>query len=193
LGKFTNQRRRFINTKIKLWQRAVIVSLLAIFIQASITTEQAIPEQIIMIILFGATGYIGSEFKKQLAELKVPVFLWSNTRVTTFQDLENWYAEKGYPLIEYVINAAGYTGKPNVDACELHKADTIHGNVIWPTILTDWCILNDIPLGHVSSGCIYEGRRTDDQPFTEDDEPNFNFKYNKLLTLIVTQCKIILF
>ena len=119
-----------------------------------------------MIILFGATGYIGSEFKKQLEVLKVPVFLWSNTRVTTFQDLENWYAEKGYPLIEYVINAAGYTGKPNVDACELHKDDTIHGNVIWPTILTDWCILNDIPLGHVSSGCIYEGKKADDQPFT---------------------------
>jgi len=47
LGKFTNQRRRFINTKIKLWQRAVIVSLLAIFIQAGITTEQAIPELVI--------------------------------------------------------------------------------------------------------------------------------------------------
>jgi len=131
-----------------------------------------------MIILFGATGYIGSEFKKQLAELKVPVFLWPNTRVTTFQDLENWYEEAGYPLIGAVINAAGYTGKPNVDACELHKDDTIHGNVIWPTILTDWCILNDIPLGHVSSGCIYEGRRTDGKPFTEEDEPNFSFKYN---------------
>jgi len=47
LGKFTNQRRRFINTKIKLWQRAVIVSLLAIFIQAGITIEQAIPELVI--------------------------------------------------------------------------------------------------------------------------------------------------
>jgi len=131
-----------------------------------------------MIILFGATGYIGSEFKKQLAELKVPVFLWPNTRVTTFQDLENWYEEAGYPLIGAAINAAGYTGKPNVDVCELHKDDTIHGNVIWPTILTDWCILNDIPLGHVSSGCIYEGRRTDGKPFTEEDEPNFSFKYN---------------
>ena len=131
-----------------------------------------------MIILFGATGYIGNEFKKQLVELKLPVFLWPNTKTTTFQDLEKWYEEAGYPLIGAAINAAGYTGKPNVDACELYKSDTIHGNIVWPQILTDWCMLNDIPLGHVSSGCIYEGRRSDAQPFTEEDEPNFSFKYN---------------
>lgn len=131
-----------------------------------------------MIILFGATGYIGSEFKKQLAELKLPVFIWPNAKKTTFKDLELWYEEAGYPLIGAVINAAGYTGKPNVDSCEIHKADTIHGNIVWPQILTDWCILNDIPLGHVSSGCIYEGRRNDGKPFTEEDEPNFSFDYN---------------
>ena len=131
-----------------------------------------------MIILFGATGYIGSEFKKQLAELKLPVFIWPNAKKTTFKDLELWYEEAGYPLIGAVINAAGYTGKPNVDSCEIHKADTIHGNIVWLQILTDWCILNDIPLGHVSSGCIYEGRRSDGKPFTEEDEPNFSFDYN---------------
>jgi UDP-glucose 4,6-dehydratase len=131
-----------------------------------------------MIILFGSTGYIGGEFKKQLDELKLPVFLWPNAKTTTFVDLEKWYEEAGYPLIGGVINAAGYTGKPNVDACELNKEDTIHGNIIWPQILTDWCMLNDIPLGHVSSGCIYDGRRLDGKPFTEEDEPNLNFKYN---------------
>lgn len=47
MGQFTNQRRRFIKRNKNLWQRVVIVSLLAVFIQASITTDQAIPEQII--------------------------------------------------------------------------------------------------------------------------------------------------
>lgn len=131
-----------------------------------------------MIILFGSNGYIGSEFKKQLTELKLPVFYWPNAHKTTFQDLEKWYDEAGFPLISVVINAAGYTGKPNVDACELNKEDTLHGNVIWPQILTDWCALNDIPLGHVSSGCIYQGRREDGNPFTEKDEPNFTWTKN---------------
>jgi len=131
-----------------------------------------------MIILFGSNGYIGSEFKKQLEELKLPFFQWPNAHKTTFKDLEKWYDEAGYPLIGAAINAAGYTGKPNVDACELNKEDTLHGNVIWPQILTDWCALNDIPLGHVSSGCIYQGRREDGKPFTEEDDPNFNWTKN---------------
>lgn len=131
-----------------------------------------------MIILFGATGYIGQEFKKQLETQNTQVYLWPNAHKTTFKDLEDWYDEAGYPLIKGVINAAGSTGKPNVDACELDKESTMHGNVVWPQMLTDWCMLNDIPLGHVSSGCIYTGRRSDGKPFTEDDEPNFTFNQN---------------
>jgi hypothetical protein len=47
LGQFTNQRRRFIKRNKHIWQRVLIVSLLAIFLQASITTEQAVPELVI--------------------------------------------------------------------------------------------------------------------------------------------------
>ena len=131
-----------------------------------------------MIILFGSTGYIGSEFKRQLEQKQIEFKCWPNAANTTFYDLEKWYTEAGYPIIDAVINAAGYTGKPNVDACELDKESTIHGNIVWPQILTDWCMLNDITLGHVSSGCIYSGRRLDGEPFTEEDEPNFSFKQN---------------
>jgi UDP-glucose 4,6-dehydratase len=77
-----------------------------------------------------------------------------------------------------VINAAGYTGKPNVDACELNKSETFYGNVLWPQILVNFCQLNDIVLGHVSSGCIYSGKKEDGSGFTEEDEPNFSFKQN---------------
>ena len=131
-----------------------------------------------MIILFGSTGYIGSEFKRQLEQKQIEFKCWNDTANTTFYDLEKWYEDAGYPVIDVVINAAGYTGKPNVDACELAKEDTIHGNIVWPQILTDWCMLNDIQLGHVSSGCIYSGRRVDGEPFTEEDVPNFSFVQN---------------
>ena len=39
-------------------------------------------------------------------------------------------------------------------------------------------MLNDIPLAHISSGCIYEGERVDGTPFTEEDVPNFSFAQN---------------
>jgi len=69
-----------------------------------------------------------------------------------------------------IINAAGYTGSPNVDACETYKQETIDGNVIWPVQLE---LDNpNKPIVHISSGCVYSGY---DKEYTEDDAPNFDF------------------
>jgi len=57
-----------------------------------------------MIILFGSNGYIGSEFKKQLTELKLPVFYWPNSHKTTFQDLEKWYEEQDQQEASQITN-----------------------------------------------------------------------------------------
>ena len=77
-----------------------------------------------------------------------------------------------------MINAAGYTGKPNVDACELHKAECLLGNAVLPGIIAQACEEASIPWGHVSSGCIYSGNGPQDQGFTELDAPNFTFRTN---------------
>jgi UDP-glucose 4,6-dehydratase len=128
-----------------------------------------------MILLFGSRGYIGSEFRKQLSKRKIPFIAWQGAKKTSFDQLQTFFK---FNKINYVINAAGYTGKPNVDACELNKEETFYGNVLWPQILVHFCQLNDIVLGHVSSGCIYAGKRPDGLGFTEEDEPNFSFKQN---------------
>lgn len=128
-----------------------------------------------MIILFGGNGYIGSEFKSQLNKKQIPFINYENARKTTFGQLQTLIKHN---KISHVINAAGYTGKPNVDACEINKDETFYGNVLWPQILNNWCALNDIVFGHVSSGCIYTGKRADGSGFTEEDEPNFTFKQN---------------
>lgn len=69
------------------------------------------------------------------------------------------FLEKTRP--EFVINAAGYTGKPNVDACEITKADTLLGNVIFPVTAAQACESLGLPYGYVSSGCIYSGARVE--------------------------------
>lgn len=76
---------------------------------------------------------------------------------------------------DYVVNAAGYTGKPNVDACRYHKADVLESNVLLPALLTEWCGLRGIPLVHVSSGCIYNGDGPKGIGFSELDVPNLSF------------------
>lgn len=59
-------------------------------------------------------------------------------------------------------NAAGSTGKPNVDACELQRAETMMGNVILPQVIPDACAAAGVPWGQVSSGCIYTGAKNHD-------------------------------
>jgi dTDP-4-dehydrorhamnose reductase len=79
---------------------------------------------------------------------------------------------------DFLINAAGYTGKPNVDACELHKAECLLGNAVLPGAVAQACEAAGVPWGHVSSGCIYSGDGPGGNGFTELDAPNFTFRTN---------------
>ena len=73
----------------------------------------------------------------------------------------------------HIINCAGYIGKPNVDACELAKADCIEGNVLLPAMLAQLCPESKYNFTQISSGCIYGGY---EKHFTEKDAPNFDFQ-----------------
>ena len=130
-----------------------------------------------MIYLLGGSGYVGSAYQALLQRKGIP---FRNLRRADF-DYTNQAAltellRRDKP--EFLINAAGYTGKPNVDACELHKADCVMGNVVLPGIIAQACTDAGVPWGHVSSGCIYTGSRPDGTGFTETDVPNFSFRTN---------------
>lgn len=71
---------------------------------------------------------------------------------------------------DFIINAAGFTGVPNVDACELRRADTVQGNINFPLYLERTF---DCPILHLTSGCVYTGYK--DTGWTETDDPNFNW------------------
>ena len=131
-----------------------------------------------MILLLGHTGYVGSEFQRQLVAQE------TRHRSVSRSELDYTDRDALIGLIResqatFVINAAGYTGKPNVDACELHKSECLAGNAVLPGTIREACqMAGNVPWGHVSSGCIYTGRRGDGQGFTETDEPNFSFRTN---------------
>jgi dTDP-4-dehydrorhamnose reductase len=125
-----------------------------------------------MILLIGSTGYIGSEFLRQLQEGEYDYKTVSHSKI--FGGGFEAYLKD----VDYVINASGYTGKPNVDKCEEEKDKCIWGNVVIPQKVIEYCGLLNIPYCHVSSGCIYQGRRSDGNAFDEYDEPNFTFKQN---------------
>jgi len=75
---------------------------------------------------------------------------------------------------EVLINCSGYTGTPNVDACEVDKENCYLYNVVVPLRIAKVCEKLNIKFVNVSSGCIYTGYMKN---FTEDDTPNFGI-YN---------------
>lgn len=154
------------------------------------------------VLLLGSNGYVGSQFLRELRarghEVVAPRSRELN--LTAFDAVINALREI---RPAFVFNSAGYTGKPNVDACEADQAGTLLGNVILPQTVSQACASLSIPWGHVSSGCIFSGaklrqgdgtlvtlkdltkpsvrdwvRQHRDQVigFTEQDIPNFSFR-----------------
>jgi dTDP-4-dehydrorhamnose reductase len=154
-----------------------------------------------LILLLGATGYIGQAFAREL-RLRRSCFIpltRSAVDYTCFEQLFD-YVRKMKP--EFVINAAGFVGKPNVDACETAREETLWGNTLLPQTVARVCLMTNTPWAHISSGSIYSGAKVVDssgtrvmrnlnQPemrclfelnpqlfhgFSERDEPNFTFR-----------------
>ena len=128
-----------------------------------------------MIYLLGGSGYVGHAYQALLARkgisfrnLRRADLDYTNVPVLT--------AALRADRPEFLINAAGYTGKPNVDACELHKGECLMGNAVLPGLIAQACADAGVPWGHVSSGCIFTGARDDGTGFTEADAPNFTFR-----------------
>ena len=111
-----------------------------------------------MILLLGASGYIGAAFAKELQRRKRDFMSVSRGQLdyTRFDLLFDFLKSK---KPEFVVNAAGYTGKPNVDACEVAKAETLAGNTLLPQTVAQACAAAGVPWGHVSSGCIFSGAK----------------------------------
>ena len=128
-----------------------------------------------MYVVLGATGYLGSYFVNHLESKGEEV------RGLSRQEIDYTNSDELRSLLNeikprFLINAAGYTGKPNVDACESDKAECLFGNTVLPGRIRTACEELGIPWGHVSSGCIYSGRKSDGGGWTEEDVPNFSFR-----------------
>jgi len=132
-----------------------------------------------MVIVLGGSGYVGSAFMQILALHGIEARSLSREKI----DYTNFEALRGFLAKErpsFLINCAGYTGKPNVDACEVHRWKTLAGNAVLPGIIHQACSETDTPWGHISSGCIFNGNRGVRPDgsligFSEEDVPNFAF------------------
>lgn len=128
-----------------------------------------------MIVVLGGSGYVGSAFLRMFGERGIEFRNLSRAE-TDYTNPARLEAALRELRPDFLINCAGYTGKPNVDACEDDKANCLDGNAILPGRIDQVCRQLGLRWGHVSSGCIFTGRRSDGHGFTEEDLPNFHFR-----------------
>lgn len=131
-----------------------------------------------MVLLIGSNGYVGSAFARRLASRGLPFTCANRAELGACPDRQRLLDLLRTTRPEFIVCAAGYTGKPNVDACERHRTDCIAGNVVLPGLLAEVCAELDLPWGLVSSGCIYNGPGPEGRSdgFAETDPPNFSFR-----------------
>jgi dTDP-4-dehydrorhamnose reductase len=153
-----------------------------------------------MILLLGASGYIGRAFASELRR-RGHSFIPLTRRAfdyTRFDFLFD-YLRTMRPV--FLINAAGYGGSFSGSSAEGEREKMMAANAILPQMIARVCLMTKTPWGHVSSGSIYSGAKVQKnhnfatelelgsaefldlfqahpdrfRGFTELDEPNFSF------------------
>ena len=75
-----------------------------------------------MIIVLGGTGYIGETFLSELNSRNLNFVNYSR-KDFDYYNYDNLYVKLKLMKPDFLINCAGYTGKPNVDVCEKNKTE----------------------------------------------------------------------
>ncbi len=115
------------------------------------------------ILLLGGTGYVGEAFAAELGRRgwRHHVLRRAEADHTRFGTLLEVLRSSRW---DFLVHCAGFTGKPDVDACELARADTLLGNTLLgntllPQTVAHACSAAGVAWGPVSSGCIDTGAK----------------------------------
>lgn len=121
-------------------------------------------------VLICGNGYVGGYVFAQLSKntsLEVVLESKATLDYTDEYYLRDYLKEQRF---DYLINAQGYTGRPNVDAAERDKEACWKYNVQVPVMFNTMCRELHVQPIHITSGCIFTGY---DKAWSEVDEPNF--------------------
>uniref|UniRef100_A0A7S4AAM3 RmlD-like substrate binding domain-containing protein n=1 Tax=Pseudo-nitzschia australis TaxID=44445 RepID=A0A7S4AAM3_9STRA len=137
------------------------------------TTEYSDKEMKRVLVFGGKTGWIGGLMVNMCKEQGIEVF----AAESRLQNRESVAKELDEIKPTHVLNAAGITGRPNIDWCEKNKPETIRTNVIGTLNLADLCMERGIHCCVYATGCIfvYDEKHAEGSGvgFTEEDAPNF--------------------
>lgn len=137
------------------------------------------------LVFGGEKGWIGQKLVTLLKEAGKEVHV-AKARLENREAVEKEITQY---KPKYILNAAGVTGRPNVDWCEDHKQETIRSNVIGTLNLIDVAFIHGIHVTNFATGCIFE--YDDEHPlgsgkgFFEEDTPNFDKSFYSMTKAMV--------
>ncbi|KAH9538841.1 hypothetical protein CY35_15G027800 [Sphagnum magellanicum] len=135
--------------------------------------ENGVLGQSLKFLIYGRTGWIGGLLGK-ICQKQGILYEYGSGRLENRVQLE---ADIESTKPSHVFNAAGVTGRPNVDWCESHKIETIRANVVGTLTLADVCKQSNLLLVNFATGCIFEYDNSHQLGsgigFKEEDTPNF--------------------
>jgi dTDP-4-dehydrorhamnose reductase len=154
-----------------------------------------------MILLLGASGYIGRTFASELRR-RGHCFIPLTRRAFDYTRFDYLFDYLRTMRPAFLINAASYETTLGSAVAEGEREKMMAANAILPQMIARVCLMTKTPWGHVSSGSVYSGaklmengqptvRRHLSEPdllelfdmhpesfggFTELDEPNVSFR-----------------
>ncbi|KAE8691323.1 Trifunctional UDP-glucose 4,6-dehydratase/UDP-4-keto-6-deoxy-D-glucose 3,5-epimerase/UDP-4-keto-L-rhamnose-reductase RHM1 [Hibiscus syriacus] len=138
-----------------------------------VPTSKSSPKPALKFLIYGRTGWIGG-LLGQLCEKQGIPFQYGRGRL---EDRSSLVADIQNIRPTHVFNAAGVTGRPNVDWCESHKTETIRTNVVGTLNLADVCRQHRLLMMNFATGCVFQYDAAHPQGsgigFKEEDKPNF--------------------
>ena len=120
-----------------------------------------------MFLVLGSSGYVGNKICQYLTYQKIQFDTFSlRFNIGLIDKLDHICRTKN---IQGIINCTAYTGDTSINDCEINVEKTKDANVYCVWNIVDVCKKYNIPLVHVSTGCIFDG----DNNYTEEDVPFF--------------------
>lgn len=152
-------------------------------LDAAVNSTEAEPSEVTFLV-YGKTGWIGGMLGSLLEGGRYKYhfgFARLHDRWAIEEDIR-----RSRPT--HILNAAGLTGRPNVDWCESHKLEVVQTNVLGVLNLIDVARAHCIHVTNFATGCIYsydDSHPVDGVGFKETDPANFHGSYYSKTKAIV--------
>ncbi|KAI7726405.1 hypothetical protein M8C21_018784 [Ambrosia artemisiifolia] len=174
------------NAEFESANLAINTSQIGVQVPSSKTSVSKKPA--LKFLIYGKTGWIGGLLGK-LCEKQQIQYEYGKGRL---EDRSQLLADIQTIKPTHVFNAAGVTGRPNVDWCESHKTETIRTNVSGTLNLADVCREHGLLMINFATGCIFEYDAKHPEGsgigFKEEDKPNFiGSFYSKTKAMVVEE------